>query len=290
MRATHRQPVNPDEEPGAMSFVEHLEELRKRIIVAAIGVAVCVAAASFFAASLVDFIFTPINGFLPPDGRFVAIAPAESFSIYVQAVVMSGAILATPWVLIQVWLFIAPGLYQREKRLAIPFVALTTIGCVGGALFSHFVAFRALMEFFSGFTISHVAYTPTAQSIFDLYVRLLIGMALVFQMPTLAFFLAKLGVVTARFLVSKLGHAVVILFIVAAVVTPSTDPWNQIILAGTMIALYLVCILIVAMFGRRPAREDAVMLLVCASASVLRGKVLPFERRTGRGSRQAQAG
>jgi sec-independent protein translocase protein TatC len=261
-----------------MSFVDHLEELRKRIILAAIGIAAGVIAASFFAQRLLDFVFTPINTFLPPDGQFVSIRPGEVFSIYLQAVVMSGAILAAPWVLYQVWLFIAPGLYQREKRLAIPFVVLTTLGCIGGALFSHFVAFRGLMAFFGGFTIQTVAATPTVESVFDLYVRLMIGLAIVFQMPTLAFFLARLGVVTARFLLSKLQHAVLILFIAAAIVTPSTDPWNQTILAGTMIGLYLGCILIVAVFGRRPGRQEAAVFLLCASTSVLRGKVLPFER------------
>ena len=167
-----------------MSFVDHLEELRKRIILSAIGVAAGVIAASFFAQRLLDFIFTPINTFLPPNGRFVSIRPGEPFSIYLEVVIMAGTILAAPWVLYQVWLFIAPGLYQREKRLAIPFVLLTTLGCVGGALFSHFVAFRGLMLFFTGFTIETVVPTPSIESVFDLYVRLMVGLALVFQMPT----------------------------------------------------------------------------------------------------------
>jgi sec-independent protein translocase protein TatC len=277
--ATRQRIPDPEDDAGAMSFVAHLEELRKRIIVAGIGVAAAVCVSAFFGQAVLDFIFTPINALLPPDGRFVAIGVGENFSIYMQAVVMSGAILAAPWVLFQVWLFIAPGLYQREKRFAIPFVLLTTLGCVGGAMFSHFVAFRALMQFFAGFTIATVATTPSVQSVFDLYVRLMLGMALVFQMPTVAFFLAKLGVVTARFLISKLRHAVLVLFVVAAIVTPSTDPWNQIILAGTMIGLYLVCILIVAVFGRRPVRPEAAMLLACASASLLHRKVLPFRPR-----------
>jgi sec-independent protein translocase protein TatC len=275
--ARERSDEDPDES-GAMSFVEHLEELRKRIILAGIGVAAAVVVAAFFAERVFDFIFTPINAFLPPNGHFIYIRPGEGFSIYMQVMVMSGAILAAPWVLYQLWLFIAPGLYQREKRFAIPFVVLTTLGCVGGAMFSHFVAFRALMVFFGGFGTKTIVYTPTVESVFDLYVRLMIGLALVFQMPTIAFFLAKLGVVTARFLVSKLRHAVLILVIAAAVITPSTDPWNQMILAGTMIALYAVCILIVAICGRRPARDEA-LLLLCASASMLRGRVLPFERR-----------
>jgi sec-independent protein translocase protein TatC len=108
----------------------------------------------------------------------------------------------------------------------------------------------------------------------------MMGMALVFQMPTIAFFLAKLGVVTAQFLVAKLRHAVLILFVAAAVVTPSTDPWNQMLLAGTMIGLYLICILIVAVFGRSPSRHDAAVLLICASASMLHRKVLPFPARS----------
>ncbi len=270
------EPVND----GAMSFVEHLEELRKRIILAGVGVGVAVCVTAFFGQVVLDFIFKPINALLPPGGRFVAIGVAENFSIYMQAVVISAAIVAAPWVLLQVWLFIAPGLHQREKRFAIPFVLLTTLGCVGGALFSHFVAFRALMQFFAGFRIESVATTPSVESVFGLYIRLMMGMALVFQMPTIAFFLAKLGLVTARFLISKLQHAVVILFVVAAIVTPSTDPWNQTILAGTMIGLYLICIVIVAVFGRSAPRSDAAVLLVCASASMIHRNVLPFRARS----------
>jgi len=275
-----RQPLAGDDNEGAMSFVEHLDELRKRIILAGAGVAAAVCVTAFFGQAELDFIFRPINALLPPGGRFVAIGVAENFSIYMQAVVISAAILAAPWVLLQVWLFIAPGLHQREKRFAAPFVLLTTIGCVGGASFSHFVAFPALMQFFAGFQITSVATTPSVESVFGLYVRLMMGMALVFQMPTIAFFTAKLGIVTARFLIAKLQHAVVILFVVAAIVTPSTDPWNQTILAGTMIALYLICILIVAVFGRSRARPDAAVLLVCASASMLHRNVLPFRARS----------
>jgi sec-independent protein translocase protein TatC len=158
-------------------------------------------------------------------------------------------------------------------------VVLTTLGCVGGALFSHYVAFRQLMTFLGGFGSDTITYSLSVELVFDLYLRLLIGMALVFQMPTVAFFLARLGVVTARFLLSKLKHAVLLLFVVAAIVTPSTDPWNQLILAGTMIALYIVCIAIVAVFGRQPARDET-LLLICASASVLKGRVLRFEPRS----------
>jgi len=280
-RGVARKHAPDHDDAGAMSFVDHLEELRKRIILAGIGVAVAVCGTAFFGQRVLNFIFTPINALLPPNGRFVAIGVAENFSIYMQVVVIAGAIVAAPWVLLQLWLFIAPGLYQREKRLAIPFVLLTTLGCIGGALFSHFVAFRALMQFFAGFQIESVATTPSVESVFGLYVRLMMGLALVFQMPTIAFFLAKLGVVTARFLISKLGHAVVICFVVSAIITPSTDPWNQTILAVTMVALYVVCIVIVAIFGRRPARDEA-LLLLCASASVLRGRVLRFEPRSRR--------
>ena len=234
-----------------------------------------------FVQRVFDFVFIPINAQLPPGSQFIYTRPGEGLSIYIQIALITGAVLAAPWILLQVWLFIAPALYQREKRFAIPFVLLTSVGCVAGALFSHYFAFPSMMAFFAGFDTPTVRFLPSVEPVFDLYIRLLLGMVVVFQMPTVAFFLARMGVVTAGFLIHKLKYAVLIMFVVAAVVTPSSDPWTQSILAGTMLMLYLLCIGIVALFGQRPKDVDAVGILICASASLWHrgGKVLPFEHQ-----------
>lgn len=135
------------------------------------------------------------------------------------------------------------------------------------------------MQFFGGFSTAAVRLTPTAESVFDTYVGMALGLMLVFQMPTIAFFLARMGMVTARFLLRHFGHAVLGSFIVAAVVTPSTDPWNQTVLGVTMTALYVVCIAIAAVFGRKTRSSNVAGLLICATAPVWSRNVVPFRRR-----------
>ena len=144
----------------------------------------------------------------------------------------------------EVWRFIAPALYSSEKRFTIPFVVLSTGGLVGGASFSHYVVFPAMIAFFGTFSSAQLRFMPRLEDVFDLYAKMLIGMIAVFQMPTLTFFLAKMRVVTARFLARHIKYAILIIFIVAAVLTPSTDPWNQTIFAVPMIGLYLLGIAI----------------------------------------------
>ena len=278
--AARRNPDLPEPEPaGQMSFLDHLEDLRHRLVLACLGLMAAMVVSMAFVRRVFDFVFVPINAQLPAGSHFIYTRPGEGLSIYIQIVLISGAVLAAPWILFQVWLFIAPALYHREKRFAIPFVLLTSAGCIVGALFNHYYAFPSIMAFFAGFDTPTVRFLPSVEPVFDLYIRLLLGMAVVFQMPTIAFFLAKMGVVTAKFLIHQFKYAVLIIFVIAAVVTPSSDPWNQSILAGTMLILYLLCIGIVALVGKRAKPADAVGLLLCAYASLSqRGKVLPFRR------------
>jgi sec-independent protein translocase protein TatC len=265
---------------GRMSFLDHLEELRRRVVYSLIGIGVAAAVAMAFAERLFDFVIAPINALLPPGSYFIYTRYAEGFAIRIELVLIAASILAAPWILFQLWLFIAPGLYQREKRFAIPFVVLTTAGCVGGAAFNHYVAFRAMVQFFGEFSTATVRLTPTAESVFDLYIGMAVGMMLVFQMPTVAFFLARMGVVTARVLLQHFKHAVLAAFVIGAVVTASADPWNQTILAGTILALYAVCIAIAAIFGRKPHPGDLATVLVFASAPLWGSNVVPFRKRS----------
>ena len=266
------------DDSGRMSFLEHLEELRKRIVYALIGIGVAAIVAMAFTERIFNFVMAPVSALLPRGGHLIYTRLAEGFMIRLELLLIAAVILAAPWVLFQVWLFIAPALFQREKRFAIPFVLLTTTGCVAGAIFNHYVAFRAMMQFFGGFSTATVRLTPTAESVFDTYVGMALGLMLVFQMPTIAFFLARMGIVTARFLLRHFGHAGLGSFIVAAVVTPSTDPWNQTVLGVTMTALYVVCIAIAAVFGRKRRSSTVAGLLICATAPVWGRNVVPFRR------------
>jgi len=230
---------------GKMGFLEHLDELRVRIIRSAVAVAAGMVVAFLFIDRIVNFVLTPTRRMLPPGSRLIYTQPGEAFGLYVQVAMMAGGLLAAPVIMFQMWRFIAPGLYAREKKLAIPFVALTTAGAVGGAAFSHYVLFPFLIAFFGTFNSSDLAFMPRLEDVFDLYTKMLLGMCVVFQIPTLAFFLARMRLVTARFLWRNFGYAFLLIFIIAAVLTPSTDAWNQTLFAVPMVALYSISILIV---------------------------------------------
>jgi sec-independent protein translocase protein TatC len=166
-------------------------------------------------------------------------------------------VLAMPFVMYQVWRFIAPALYANEKKYVIPFVVLTTAGSLGGALFSHYVLFPGMVAFFGTFNSRTMKFAPRVEDTFDMYKNLMLGMVLVFQLPTLIFFLAKMRVVTARFLWRNIKYAILIIFIIAAVLTPSTDPWNQTAFAAPMIGLYLLSIGIAWLVGPKRDPEPA---------------------------------
>jgi sec-independent protein translocase protein TatC len=227
-----------------MSFLEHLDELRKRIVQSVLGVAIGVGLGFFFINPIVNFILTPTWRLLPAGSRMIYTQPGEAFGLYVQIGLIVGVVLASPWIMYQVWLFIAPGLYANEKRFAVPFVLMSTTGFVGGAAFNHYIVFPFMMSFFASFNTADLIFMPRLEDVFDLYTKMLIGMGLVFQMPTVVFFLAKMRLVTARFLLRNTKYAVLAIFVVAAVVTPSGDMITQTIFAAPMLGLYALSILI----------------------------------------------
>jgi sec-independent protein translocase protein TatC len=228
-----------------MGFLEHLDELRVRIIRSCVAVAVGMIVAFAFIDRIVTFVLAPSRRMLPSGTRLMYTQPGEAFGLYIQVALIAGVLLAAPFIMVQVWRFIAPGLYATEKKLAIPFVLLTTVGALAGAAFSHYILFPYLIAFFGTFNSPDLAFMPRLEDVFDLYTKMLLGMCMVFQIPTFAFFLGKMRLVTAGFLWRHFKYAVLIIFIVAAVLTPTPDPWNQTIFAAPMIGLYLVSILIV---------------------------------------------
>jgi sec-independent protein translocase protein TatC len=255
----------PDEDDdtsaaGKMSFLEHLDELRKRIVNSAIAIGVCIVLGFAFINRIVDFILAPTRGALPPGVKMIYTEPGEAFSLYIQISLIMGVVLAAPFIMYQVWMFIAPGLYSNEKRLAIPFVLFTTIGFVLGAAFNHYIAFPFMMAFFASFNTPDLAFMPKLDDVFGLYTKMLLGMGIVFQMPAVVFFLAKMRMITARFLIKNFWYAFLIIFIVAAVITPTGDMMTQTIFAAPMVGLYLLSILIAWVVGpkRLRASKDAI--------------------------------
>src|SRR5207244_816314 len=229
-------PDDDDDSPveGKMSFLEHLDELRKRIVRSCLAIAFGVLATFAYIQPIFDFILAPTRRALPPGVKLIYTQPGEAFSLYVTVALIAGVVVAAPFISYQVWKFIAPGLYANEKKMAYPFVALTTLGFILGAAFNHYVAFGFMMAFFGSFNSADLAFMPRLEDVFGLYTKMLIGLGIVFQLPTIVFFLAKMKLVTARFLATNLKYAILLIFVVAAVITPSGDMMTQTVFAAPM--------------------------------------------------------
>ena len=238
-----------------MSFLEHLDELRKRLIVSMAALIVAVLIAFAFVSQIFDFMMVPLQETLPAGGRLVYTEPTEAFLLYIKMAFLSGVFIASPVMLSQAWLFVAPGLYAHEKKFAIPFVALSTFSFVGGGLFSHFVAFRYARMFFGSFATETVEFLPRIAPVFSLYTWMLLSFGVIFQIPTVAFFLARMGMITPNLLITNFKYSVLAILVVAAILTPSGDPVNLFIMAGPMLALYAVSILIAWAFARKDSAD-----------------------------------
>jgi sec-independent protein translocase protein TatC len=237
-----------DEEEGMlrMSFMEHLEELRSRILKALVGIAVAFLVSLTFSNELWRVIQAPATealkhlGIVPP--RLVQIAPMEVFTIvWFKMPLLVSLFLGSPWVLYQAWAFISPGLYKRERRYAVPFILCTAGLFVGGGLFAYFVAFRYGIEFLLGIGRGiDVQPMVSIETYFDLFVNVILGVACVFEMPVLIFFLTLLHIASPRFLIRHSRYAILAIVVIAAVVTPTPDVFNMMLFAVPMCMLFFV--------------------------------------------------
>ncbi len=229
-----------------MSFLDHLTELRSRIIKMVMGVLVSMVVSFSFCSQLWRLIAAPAVealtalGIKPPTLK--AITPMEQFNvIWVKLPFLCALFLASPWVLYQVWAFISPGLYKRERRYAVPFI-LTSAGLfIGGGAFAYFVAFRFALTFLLGIGVgNYVDPMVSISEYFDLFVNVTLGVGLVFEMPILIFFLTLLRIVSPAFLVKHSRYAILGIFIIAAIVTPTPDAFNMLLFALPMCLLFYV--------------------------------------------------
>jgi sec-independent protein translocase protein TatC len=235
-----------DEEEGMlrMSFLEHLEELRSRLIKMLAGFGVAFFLCIIFAERMWLIVQAPAADALKKIGKgsLVAIHPMEQFSIiYVWTPLLASIFVASPWILYQVWAFISPGLYQKERRWAVPFV-LTTAGLfITGGMFAYFVAFRYGLVFL--LSIGGFANVQSMVSIdyyFDLFVDVMLGVSLVFELPVVIFFLTLLRLASPRWLMKHSRYAILGITILAAIVTPTPDVFNMMLFAVPMVGLYFV--------------------------------------------------
>jgi sec-independent protein translocase protein TatC len=272
-----------DEEEGGMlrmSFMEHLEELRARIIRALYGLLVAFVFALVFAGKLWDIVSDPAVEALkhlhvdPP--QLAQLTPMESFSIiWVKLPLLCSVFLASPWIVYQVWAFIAPGLYKKERNWALPFVLLTAGLFIGGGCFAYFLAFRYGLEFLLGIGMSNnVRPVVSITEYFDLFVNVTLGVALVFELPVLIFLLTLLHVLSPRFLMRHSRYAILIIVIVAAIITPTPDVFNLMLFAIPMCALYFVGVfasylLVLRREGRRFAWKTTFQIVIALVIIIL---------------------
>jgi sec-independent protein translocase protein TatC len=237
---------------GRMSFLEHLDELRKRLIAGIIGIAIgCVVSFIFLDDYIFPFIMVPMQQMLPDGGKLITTEASEFFMLWVKVGFFAGLLVAMPFILYQVWLFVAPGLYSHEKRFAIPFVVFASAFFFGGAMFSHYIAFPVTWGFFITFNPSYVQFMPKIGPAFALYVKMMLACGAVFQMPVLVFALARMGVVTAGFMLRNFKYAVLIIAIAGAVLSPGGDIASQLILSGPMLVLYILSIGVAWVFQKK---------------------------------------
>lgn len=246
---------------GSMSFLEHLEELRRCIFRAVVGVLLAFFVCFAEAHRIYDFMARPLTKILTAHGdipKMVFHNPIDPFNLFVKLGLIAALFLASPWVLYQVWRFIAPGLYPNERKYVVPFVVFTSLLFIAGGAFAYLYAFPLALNFLIGFGQQ---FTPLIEinEYFNLFATVVLGLGLVFELPTLIFFLALLGIVDSRFLVRNFRYAVLIIFIIAAVITPTSDVTTMLVFAAPMLVLYVLGIGLAHIFGKdRRDRKRAV--------------------------------
>jgi len=227
-----------------MGFLDHLEELRKRIVYSIMAVAVGAGLCWWKVERIYDLMQRPIMDALKANGlseKLVYLNPTEPFNLYLKVAALGGLFLTSPFVLYQVWMFISPGLYRNEKRYVVPFMFSTIALFTAGGYFGYRVAYPRALEFLIHFGRQ---FQPmiTIGEYTSLFLSIVLGMGLIFELPILIFFLSLMGIVSPAFMWKNARYAILIIFIIAAIVTPTPDVFNMCIFASPMLALYILSI------------------------------------------------
>src|SRR5579862_8500739 len=243
--ATEIPPAEEEKESmPTMGFLDHLEELRRRIIYSIISVAVGFCICWWKVERIYDVMQRPIMDALRSNGmaeKLVYLNPTEPFNLYLKIAALAGLFLTSPFVLYQVWMFISPGLYRREKRYVVPFMVSTIALFTLGGYFGYKIVYPRALDFLIGFGKQ---FQPmiTIGEYTSLFLSIILGMGLIFELPILIFFLALMGIVSAGFMLKNFRYAVLIIFIIAGIVTPTPDIINMCIFAAPMIGLYVISV------------------------------------------------
>jgi len=233
-----------------LPITDHLSELRKRLFWTILTWFVCAGASFAWAEEIFGFLLAPAVDALGIGGKLQSLAPTEIFFTYIKCALLAGFVFALPVIFWQMWAFIAPGLYANEKKAVIPFVMCSTLLFTGGAIFGYTLVFPLVFDFFNSFSNEFVVSAWTMKEVFSLTTRLFLAFGVAFELPLFVFFLAVTGIVTAKKLFAFTPYAILVVFIVAAILTPP-DVVSQLFLGIPMIGLYLLGVGVAFIFGKR---------------------------------------
>jgi len=238
-------------------FMSHLEELRKRLVICAISVGIGFVIAYFFSERLFQILVMPLKQNMEEGQQLIFTNLPEMFFAYLKTALVAGILASAPIIFYQIYMFVAPGLYRNEKRLVVPFVIASTLLFVGGSLFGYFVVFPFGFRFFLGFANAYIQALPSVKEYFSFAIKLLFAFGVVFELPVVAFFLGKMGILTPEFMRRKRKYAILLTFAMGAILTPP-DVVTQCMMAVPLIVLYEISILVVRMTrsGKSNAEEN----------------------------------
>ncbi len=246
---------DPEERP--MTLLEHLGELRVRLVRSFLAVTVAFFVCYAFARELFYYLSLPLLKVMPADSKFIYTGVAEGFFVDLKVSFVAAVFVACPFLFYQIWAFIAPGLYEEEKRYVTPLALCSAIFFLGGATFCYFVVFPFAFEFFMSYSTDNIVAMLSINEYLSFALKMLIAFGLIFEMPLFSFFLARMGLVTAARMRAVRKYSVLAVFIIAAILTPP-DVFSQIMMALPMLVLYEISILVAAAFGKRakPKKEE----------------------------------
>ncbi|HEX3036522.1 MAG TPA: twin-arginine translocase subunit TatC [Thermodesulfobacteriota bacterium] len=235
-----------------MTFIEHLEELRKRMLWSLVAVIICFIPAYAFSERAFDFLMQPIINNLPEGSTLIFTRPAEGFTTYLKVAFFASLILALPFILYQVWKFVAPALYQHEKQVVVPFIFFGTVFFLIGASFCYFIAAPPAFKFLlTEYSTGYLKAMPKIDEALSFFMALILGFGIIFEFPLAVFLLARLGIVTSRMLREKRRYAILISAIAAAIITPTADAISMMFMLVPLIVFYELGILVAWVFGKK---------------------------------------
>jgi sec-independent protein translocase protein TatC len=237
-----------------LPLTAHLEELRKRLIYCFLSIGVAFAISYAYIKEIVEILMRPLVQTLPPGSSLVFTAVPEAFFTYLKAALLAGVFFASPFILFQIWAFVSPGLYEREKKYIYPYLFVSTIFFLAGALFCYFIVFPVIFRFFLSFATEDIRPLPAIKEYVSFAIKLLLAFGLMFQWPALILFLSRMGVVSSKVLSKNRKYAILGIFVAAAVLTPP-DLVSQLLLAGPLLAMYEGSIWMAKFFGKKEKEE-----------------------------------